>query len=90
MKIRPIPKHNGWYAFVAAFALIVVCLPFLEGAISNVSEPNHSPGVQILAWLFLILILCAAGFLVREFFMQLWHFVRRRSEPRYSKGKTPR
>jgi len=90
MKIRPIPKHNGWYAFVAAFALIVVCLPFLEGAISNAIEPQSSRWGQILAWSFVILLSIAAGYLAREFLIQLWRCFRQRSEPRYFKGKTLR
>lgn len=64
MKIRPYLRHSGWYAFVAAFALFVVCVPFLEGTISNVSKPYNSPGEQVLAWLFVVILLFAAGFLV--------------------------
>ena len=87
MKIRPRPKYHGWYAFVAAYAFIVVCLPLLKGAISVVSKVQSSQGEQIAAWSFVILLSSATAYLVREFLMQLWHCFRQRSEPRYPKSK---
>jgi hypothetical protein len=90
MKIRRIPKPHGWYAFVAAFTLVVLCLPFLKSAISEVSRTHGSLWGLIAAWLFLGFILCIAGFLIREFISQLWSWYRPNSEQRNPKAKTLR
>lgn len=71
MKIRPASQPNGWHAFVAAFALIFVCLPFLEMVVSHAEMLQNSRWEQILAWVAAILLLCAAGYLVGEFLTQI-------------------
>lgn len=83
MKKEPATQPNAWHAFVAAFALVFVCLPLLGMAMDAASDPQNPRWDQVVACFSAALLLCAAGYLVREFLMQLW-WRRRRSRKRLS------
>jgi hypothetical protein len=80
MNIRPASQTNGWHAFVAAFALIFVCLPFLEMAVSYAGMSQNSRWEQVLAWVPAMLLLCAGSYLVREFLTQVGYLRREHLE----------
>lgn len=85
MKIRPTSQPNGWHAFVAVFALIFVCLPFLEMAVCHASMSQNSRWERILASVAAMLLFCAAGYLVREILIQVGYRWRKHPQKRFAR-----
>lgn len=90
--VRPLPKRTQWMmnipdpklqtsgfnAKFALFSLIFICLPLLEIAIHAASGPSVSRASSVAWWICSFVISCGGLYLLREFVVQLHHWLRGR------------